>query len=178
MLVSDGQTFGGPDVVQSIVQLAANLGAVFNVYRAAAPAPAAALPTAEPELPPADPVELASFWSEMLSRAERTVDRIAPGRFAEAFTEVVAERGASYPYLSPESASFSYREGVASFAGSPPADVSGELGTCLLDTLARLSFRLKRADLESRVLADVSDLHVRHPEIADRLPLRTQALVS
>jgi hypothetical protein len=177
MLVSDGQTFAGPDVIQSIVQLAANLGAVFNVYRTGAVAAGAGAP-AEQAGPPADPADLAMFWSEMLSRAQRTVDRIAPGRFAEAFAEVMAERGDGYPYLAPDAGNFSYRDGAAAFAGDPPADVSGELGDCLLDTLARLAFRLKRADLESRVLADVSDLHMRHPDMAERLPQRAQALVS
>jgi hypothetical protein len=178
VLVSDGQTFAGPDVVQSIVQLSANLGATFNVYRAKEGG-VAAQPEDEPEETPADPAELAEFWSEMLSRAERTVDRIATaGRFASTFSEVVAERGEHYEYFDASQSRFTYAGGVASFVGTPPADVSGELGACLLDTLARLAFRLKRADLESKVLADVSDLHFQHPEIAERLPQRAQALVS
>jgi hypothetical protein len=82
------------------------------------------------------------------------------------------------PYLDPKSGRFSYSGGVARFEGEAPADISADLGNCLLDTLARLSFRLKRADLESRVLADVSDLHTQHPEMAHHLPLRAQALVS
>jgi hypothetical protein len=174
VLLADGHTFAGPDVVQSIVQLAANLGATFNVYKSAVAAAVAAVAND----PPPDPAELSSFWSEMLSRAERTVDKIAPGRFAETFKEVVGERGETFEYLEAAAANFGYAEGAATFKGTPPTDISAELGDALLDTLARLAFRLKRADLESKVLADVSDLHTRHPEMAERLPGRARALVS
>jgi len=177
VLLSDGRTFAGPDVIQSIVQLAANHGAVFNVYRAAgAGGHTPGRPSSAP--PPPDIDELSGFWSEMLARAERTVDQLAPGRFAETFAEVVSERAAAVPYLEPHAGRFTYGDGVARFEGEPPADISGELGTCLLDTLARLSFRLKRADLESRVLAEISELHTLHPEMAHHFPLRAQALVS
>lgn len=179
VLVSEGRTYAGVEVADSIVQLAANHGATLSVYRTVE-APAAGSGPAMP--PPPQPIaadQLSAFWTEMLTRAERVIDGIGgPGRFEESFHEVVAERGTIYPYLSPEARLFGFVGGAAIFSGEPPEDVSGVLDECLLDTLARLAFRLKRADLESRVLAEVSDLHEQHPEFAAHLPVKARALAS
>ncbi|MGD9933923.1 MAG: hypothetical protein AB7T37_09395 [Dehalococcoidia bacterium] len=179
VLVSEGKTYAGLEVADSIVQLAANHGATLSVYRMAPGAEAPGVTAMPPPPQPIDPADLADFWTEMLTRAERVIDGIGgPGRFEESFNEVVAERGTIYPYLSPESRQFGFVGGAAMFSGEPPEDVSGVLDECLLDTLARLAFRLKRADLESRVLSEVADLHERHPEFAAHLPMRARSLAS
>ncbi|MCA9829237.1 MAG: hypothetical protein R3B97_06080 [Dehalococcoidia bacterium] len=178
VLVSEGKTYAGVDVADSVVQLAANHGATLSVYRTATEAVPESSPMPPPPAP-IDPADLATFWTEMLTRAERVIDGIGgPGRFEESFNEVVAERGTIYPYLSPDARLFGFVGGAAMFSGEPPDDVSGVLDECLLDTLARLAFRLKRADLESRVLAEVADLHERHPEFAAHLPARARSLAS
>jgi hypothetical protein len=210
VLASEGKTYAGARVVDSVVQAAANLGAKFNVYRAgsaaAAPAQAPAapppvmmderaggpVPVAPEAIPfvrrdaPAQPIpaaidqdELLAFWSELLSRAERTVDALsAPGRFAAALREVLVEKAAVYPYLDPFAAEFSYRDGQAEFDGEVPSTLSDALGDCMQDTIARLAFRLKRSDLETRVRAELSDLYDAHHGMIDRFSLQTQALVS
>ncbi len=245
VLQSESQTYSGLPVVESIVQGAANLGAVFNVYRAVpagavtqAPQPAplaVAVPAAMAPPPPWAPVpatlddspgplpaplstatlaplaetgpaptqlhmitphpafaaarqaeqtadnsdEVLAFWSEMLSKAEGAVDRLSSeGRFATAFKEVLVEKAASFPYLDPFAAEFDYRDGKVTFAGEPPADLPEALGDCLHDTIARLAFRLKRADLETRVRAELSEMYDQHASMIDRFSPSTQALVS
>lgn len=178
VLVSEGRTYAGADVAESVVQLAANHGATLSVFKVALEGTTIGTGTPPPPQP-IDPAELAGFWTDVLTRAERVVDGIGgPGRFEASFNEVVEERATIYPYLSPASRQFAWAGGAAIFNGEPPDDVSGVLDECLLDTLARLAFRLKRADLESRVLTEVSMVHEQRPEFAAHVPMRAQALAS
>jgi hypothetical protein len=132
-----------------------------------------------PVVAPAASDEVLEFWSEMLCQAEDVVDGVGgDGRFAAAFKEVLVEKAAEYPYLDPFAAEFDYREGKATYQGEPPADFSEALGDCLHDTIARLAFRLKRADLESRVRSQLSGMYERHERMIEHLSFSTQALVS
>ena len=126
-----------------------------------------------------DPEELMSFWSEMLSRAEGAVDKLSSeGKFADAFREVTVEKASTYPFLDPFAGEFEYRAGKAAFHGAIPHDLSEALAECLQDTISRLAFRTKRADLESRVRAELSEMNWSHASMIEGFSPTMQALVS
>ncbi|MGH2634209.1 MAG: hypothetical protein ACRDG3_12425, partial [Tepidiformaceae bacterium] len=75
------------------------------------------------------------------------------------------------PFLDPFAAEFEYRQGVIRFDGSLPEDFNRGLGDCLTDTVARLAFQLKRADLETRVRVTLSELMERNAGVIDQLNL-------
>ena len=146
----------------------------------AAALPANVTPIAKTEVPPkADSKALLAFWSEMLARAEGAVDKLSSeGRFADAFREVLVEKASSYPYLDPFAAEFEYKGGQVVFHGPMPSDLSEALADCLQDTIARLAFRMKRADLESRVRAELSEMNWSHAAMIEGFSPTMQALVS
>ena len=120
-----------------------------------------------------------SFWSEMLSRAEGAVDKLSSeGKFADAFREVTVEKASTYPFLDPFAGEFEYRAGKAAFHGAIPHDLSEALAECLQDTISRLAFRTKRADLESRVRAELSEMNWSHASMIEGFSPTMQALVS
>lgn len=150
-----------------------------------APAPASELPASpwagapQPDDEDVSRDEILGFWGEALGRAESVVDGLSQeGRFSAAFKEVLVEKALAYPYLDPFAAEFIYRQGAATFHGELPSDLSEALGDCLHDTLARLAFRLKRADIETRVRAELEAIGGRHQAMVDQFSLSTRALVS
>jgi len=137
---------------------------------ASEPRPAAAPPASGP----------LAVWSEILRRAEDVVDGLSQrGVFAAALQEAFKERARAYPYLDPTVAEFSYRDGVASFHGEPvPDSLPDALTNSLHDAIARLAFRLKRSDIESRVRAELSEIRSRHSAAFQGFPPSARALVS
>ena len=189
VFIHEERTWLGPEAVSQALLAAAAQGAMFSVYRPAAwtapvngplaSAPVEGAPGGEAHLQVVAGQDVLAFWSEMLSRAEAVVDSLGqPGKFAVAFREVRVERAECYPFLDPFAADFEYRDGVVSFAGPPPPELSEALGECLQDALARLAFRLKRADVETRVHAELVGLGGRVAHVVESFPLSVQALVS
>jgi hypothetical protein len=163
-------------VLPTIVQAAASIGATFNVYRVSA-GPAVATPGAAPEAPAsapaADPeVDTLTLWSEIIAAIEEVVDGLSkPGRFAMTFKEVLVARAPTYPFLDPFAAEFEYSGQRVQFAGDPPNDFNRGLGDCLVDTVSRLAFQLKRADLETRIRERLADFPGRHSAVIDKFQL-------
>ena len=207
VLKNDTQSVSGIEVAEMVVQAAANYGASFSVFEVDRVAlrsgeidsaedflaNVASVPEhlfhkgpasdgrEQPSAPDSDvnKTDILNFWSEVFSRAEGVVDGLSQaGRFSTAFKEVLVEKAGTYPYLDPFAADFSYGDGMATFGGELPGDLSEALGDCLHDTLARLAFRLRRADIETRVHASLAELGERHVEMISHLSPSTQALVS
>lgn len=183
-----GEFQSGATLAPSLLAAAGEGGATFNVSRAAAPPPvqqpvepppADTPPAVAPAAGPAETVAVLSLWSEILSRAEALVDRLSSaGRFSSALKEACIDRAVEYPYLDPFAAEFVYTSGIAVYEGELPPDFSEALGECLQDALARLAFQLKRADLESRVRAEMAGLASRHGHALSRFTPAGMALVS
>jgi hypothetical protein len=169
-------------------------GAPAEVDNAVAPAEASAsgVPEAQAaiitEAPTPAPVEIRpvvaiggvlAVWSEILSRAEQVVDALSQrGTFQSALQEAFLERATVYPYLDPFAAEFSYRDGKATFDGNVPETLPEALTNSLHDAIARLAFRLKRSDIESRVRAELVEVRTRHSAIIQGFPASARALVS
>lgn len=170
VLPAEGQ---GVPAIQAVFELAANPGAVFNVYRlrsvereASTSAPAAAAPRLS------DPAPVLAFWSDVIGSVEAVVDGLSkPGRFVLSFKETLVNRAVTYPYLDPFAAEFDYRDGKVQFEGGLPEDFSKGLSDCLSDTIARLAFQLKRADLETRIREALRDFSEKHAEVIARFGL-------
>jgi len=114
-----------------------------------------------------------AFWSETLARAEETIDLLAkPGRFVLSFKEVLVSRAVTYPFLDPFAAEFKYAAGHIEFEGPLPDDFSKALGDCLSDTISKLAFQLKRADLEQRVRTKLEGISEKHAAVVDLFDLR------
>ena len=119
--------------------------------------------------------ELVAFWEEVISRVEATADGLSkPGRFLLAFKEVLVSRAVTYPFLDPFAAEFSYAGGHISFEQPLPDDFSKALGDCLSDTVSKLAFQLKRADLEAKVRARLEGISEKHAAVIDRFSLREE----
>lgn len=176
VLYADSQSASGPDVYQTVLQHSASVGASFDVYRVRQEpspiAPGVAPPVPEPPPPAADSAQLVGVWAEILGCVERIADSLSkPGRFIAAFKEVLVARAGTYPFLDPFAAEFEYRAGAIQFDGPLPADFSRGLGDCLTDTVSRLAFQLKRADLETRVREALSGLIEQNPGVIEQFNL-------
>lgn len=185
----------GSEAVERIVAEANEREATYHVYhtadasRAAAkissvlprPAGAASAPVSESRPAAAGPATgPLAVWSEILRRAEDVVDGLSQkGTFVAALQEAFKERARAYPYLDPTVAEFSYRDGVASFHGDTvPDSLPDALTNSLHDAIARLAFRLKRSDIESRVRAELSEVRSRHSAAFLGFPASARSLVS
>lgn len=162
----------GQDALNGIVQAVNATGGTFNVFVEAGQQAVAGVP---PQAPAQEGyrAELVAFWEEVLSRAEATVDGFAkPGRFLLAFKEVLVSRAVTYPFLDPFAAEFSYAGGHIRFDHPLPDDFSKALGDCLSDTVSKLAFQLKRADLEAKVRSRLEGISEKHAAVIDRFGLR------
>jgi hypothetical protein len=88
-----------------------------------------------------------------------------------AFREVLVARAAAFPFLDPFAAEFEYADGTITFDGPLPGDFSKAVGVCLGDTVAKLAFQLRRADLESRVRSKLAGLSEKHAAVIERWDL-------
>lgn len=185
-----GEVESGTAAVARIVAEASDHEALFHVIHTNAAAHAAAkiageTPAAVPvaEVRPAPIIAIAgplAVWSEILRRAEEVVDGISQkGTFVAALQEAFKERAAAYPYLDPTVAEFSYRDGAATFHGDViPDSLPDALTNSLHDAIARLAFRLKRSDIESKVRAELSEVRSRHSAAFHGFPASARSLVS
>jgi hypothetical protein len=162
----------GQEALNAIVGAVNTSGGTFNVFVEAGQQAVAGVP-AQGAAQEGYRAELIAFWEEVISKAESTVDGFAkPGRFLLAFKEVLVSRAVTYPFLDPFAAEFSYAGGHLSFEGPLPDDFSKALGDCLSDTVSKLAFQLKRADLESKVRSRLAGLSEKHAAVIDRFGLR------
>lgn len=184
VLYADGQSAAGPEVYESVLRQCQSSAASFNVYRSRQtplPVPEA---EAEAEPPPADAPEtpilsgealrgqVLAVWAEVLACVESIADGLSrPGKFTSAWKEVLVARALTYPFLDPFAAEFEYREGAIRFDGPLPANFSRGLGDCVTDTVSRLAFQLRRADLESRVRAALARFAERNAAVIEQLQL-------
>ena len=162
----------GQDALNAIVQAVNVGGGSFNVFVEAGQQAVAGVP---PQAPAQEGYRagLIAFWEEVLSLAESTADSFAkPGRFLTAFKEVLVSRAATYPFLDPFAAEFSYASGTITFDALLPDDFSKALGDCLSDTVSKLAFQLKRADLEAKVRSRLEGISEKHAAVIDRFGLR------
>lgn len=170
VLAAEGQDGSG---IEAVFRLAGHPGAVFNVYRMrGGESPVASAPAAAPATRANDPAPVLAFWSDVIGSVERVVDGLSkPGRFGLSFKETLVNRAVTYPYLDPFAAEFDYRDGKVQFEGALPEDFSKGLSDCLSDTIARLAFQLKRADLETRIREALRDFSEKHAEVIARFGL-------
>ncbi|MDZ7727976.1 MAG: hypothetical protein U5Q44_07170 [Dehalococcoidia bacterium] len=130
-----------------------------------APDPVAEGPVAP--IPAEELADLGETWAAILGAVEGVVDGASePGHFALVLREVQREHARAMPYLDPEMGLFEYRDGRARFHQAPPGNFNRAMGDCLGDTIARISFRLRKADLETLV----------HRELAAVLEARAQSI--
>ncbi len=161
----------GQEALNAIVGAVNAKGGTFNVFVEAGQSAVAGVP---PQAPAQEGyrAELIAFWEEVLTGAESTIDGFSkPGRFLLAFKEVLVSRAVTYPFLDPFAAEFSYAAGHISFEHPLPDDFSKALGDCLSDTVSKLAFQLKRADLEGRVRSRLAGLSEKHAAVIDRFGL-------
>jgi hypothetical protein len=175
VFASEGANTSGTDILQGIVQVVGSAGASFNVFKAApppAPTLVGSLTGADDEAaagPPANPL---AVWSEIIAAVESVVDGLAhKGRFLTTFKEVLVERASTYPFLDPFAAEFQYRDGQIEFEGPLPPDFNKGIGDCLSDSISRLAFQLKRADLETRIRNRLGDFPERNSAVIEKLHL-------
>jgi len=171
LLFSETQSLTGRNAVETIVQSAGSVGGSFNVVRAGttggAGAPAVAMRSQ------ASSNEVLAVWEEVIKGVESVADRFAKkeGRFLLAFREVLVTRAAMYPFLDPFAGDFEYKNGKLRLDGPIPEDLSQGLGDCLSDAIAKLAFQLRRADLETRIREELSEIAEKHADVIARLEL-------
>lgn len=181
--VTDGRAESGPEAAEAALRRAEEAGGTCDVYRAGEPAPRRTGRGDETPLPAPAPAggNPIPAWEEILAATEAVVDELsAPGTFLLALKETLVDRAAEYPFLDPFAAELEYRDGTLTYQGTPPADLSRALGECLADTVARLAFRLKRADLERRIQERTQGIDERHREAFEHFDLSacTQELIA
>lgn len=173
VFISQQGSLIGLEARTAVVHSVNTVGGSFNVYRASAgyvePQPVAA-PAAAPVEEDSQP--LLDFWGEVCRGVEQVADSLSSrGRFRMAFKEVLVARATNFAFLDPFAAEFDYRDGAISFEGPLPAEFSRALSICLGDTIAKLAFQLKRADLENRVRAQLSGTSEKHAAVIEHWDL-------
>ena len=130
---------------------------------ALSPAPASALaPAASPAAAAREPIEAANtfvnvdaivrHWSHAFSAAEGIIDGIAHrGTFEAAVREACIELSEEYLFLDPFAGEFTYLEGRVAFDGEPTNELNAACRRVFEEAVARLTFRLKREDLETKI---------------------------
>ncbi|MGE3073228.1 MAG: hypothetical protein AB7N24_03980 [Dehalococcoidia bacterium] len=169
---SSGQEMiNGQEALNAIVQAVNLAGGTFNVFVEANNEPVAGVPAQTPAQE-GYRAEIIAFWEEVLSLAEAAADGFSkPGRFLTSFKEVLVSRAVTYPFLDPFAAEFSYAGGHISFDQPLPDDFNKALGDCLSETVSKLAFQLKRADLESKVRGQLAGISEKHSVVVDRFGL-------
>lgn len=168
------EMINGQEALNAIVQSVNAKGGTFNVFVEAGQPAVAGVP---PQAPAQEGYrqELMAFWEEVLAGAESVIDGASkPGRFLLGWKEVLVSRAVTYPFLDPFAAEFSYAGGHITFDHPLPDDFSKALGDCLSDTVSKLAFQLKRADLEAKVRSRLSGLSEKHAAVIDRFALRDE----
>lgn len=173
---TEAEVLTGTPALDAIVGAVTASGGTFDVFvEAGAPAVAGVPGNSAPAVKAADEAgraELVAFWEDVLSKTESVCDDLArPGRFLLAFKEVLVSRAGTYPFLDPFAAEFQYAAGTISFEGLLPDDFSKALGDCLSDTVSKLAFQIKRADLETKVRARLEGISETHAAVITRLRL-------
>lgn len=165
VFISGAESLTGLDARTAVVHSVNTVGGTFNVFRAAASQPQTA---PVPVRAVADVQPLLDFWGEVCHAVEEVADGLSSrGRFQTAFKEVLVSRANTYAFLDPFAAEFEYHDGAISFDGPLPEEFSKALGACLGDTIAKLAFQLKRADLENRVRAQLAGASEKHASIIE-----------
>lgn len=183
MLADPSHTSWGVAMLPVITDAVRSAGAEMDVYElpmdeeagedagesSSATGGEAAATTAPVEEPRPDPQSLAAAWNATLATVERVVDESAhPGSFRSALTEVLEERSADEPSLRPDGHAFAYRHGRVEFLLDPPVGFSEMLGDCLSDAVSRISFRLRKADLESTIRDELAPVMEEHGSLLGR----------
>lgn len=120
--------------------------------------------------------ELSGMWSAILGSVEVIVDDASePGTFASVLREVLQERATDVAFLDPKAGDFEYHKGIVHFRTMPPAEFSGAMGECLGDTIARISFRLRKVDLESTIQRHLEDVVGEYAETLERFGMSRAA---
>ena len=162
----------GLEARTAVVRSVNTVGGSFNVFRAADAGRAPDVHPLPATRPVEDPQPLLDFWGEVCRGLEEVADGLsAKGRFRMAFREVLVARAAAFPFLDPFAAEFEYADGTITFDGPLPGDFSKAVGVCLGDTVAKLAFQLRRADLESRVRSKLAGLSEKHAAVIERWDL-------
>lgn len=180
VLADESHAESGLSLVPTILKAVAAGGATLHVWKAAGLAAREQKP-AEPPVPQPVPVaegpvapvpaeeleDLGETWAAILAAVEGVVDGVSePGQFSLVLREVQREHAKPMPYLDPEIGLFEYRDGRVRFHQAPPGNFTRAMGDCLGDAIARISFRLRKADLETLI----------HRELAAVLEARSQSI--
>jgi hypothetical protein len=141
----NGETVTGPDVLQRIIETAANHNATFNVYKAELEA--AIVDGAEVMAGLEMPL-LLSVWEDVLSSTERVVaENIDAKAFRNTFKDVRLQNAEHYPFLDPFAAQFNYVDGKIEVQGASARQLNQGLSECLLETVRVLDEELTKTDL-------------------------------
>lgn len=120
--------------------------------------------------------ELSEMWGAILGSVETIVDEASEaGTFASGLREVLQERASDFAFLDPKAGDFEYHKGTVHFRTMPPAEFSGAMGECLGDTIARISFRLRKVDLESTIQRQLEDIVSEYAETLERFGMSRAA---
>lgn len=161
-IFSDGaQMETGLGIVPEIVAAVEERGAEISVFRTAADDLQAADPAEEDRpdsagdesaLTEHEATEVATAWSAIFKAVSEVVDGVAePGAFEEGMREALSEHAETYPFLDAGRGRLTYQHGEVHFVEQPTAGVSRVLGECLNEAVARISFRWRKVDLETRI---------------------------
>jgi hypothetical protein len=149
ILSADGEELAGTSSLPRIIQAAASLGAVFNVYKVAvesAFADSTEVMTVF-ELP-----RLLETWGAIIGAVEKASDDLFDdGTFLKTFKEVEIEKADTYPFLDPFAAELAYADGRVTFRGESVKNLSLGLGDCLRATIMRLASEPKGVNLPAKI---------------------------
>jgi hypothetical protein len=170
VLSSGNEVLSGTQALPHIIQTAASLGAVFNVYRTSVEE--AFQESAEImvglELP-----RLLEVWQDVIAAVEEIVDsQCGDGKFLGAFKDSLVDRADEYPFLDPFAGEFDYREGHITYTGPASADFSLALGRCLSATVDRMAESLSKADLAVDVRQRLGPVVEQHSDAIHKYGLR------
>lgn len=120
--------------------------------------------------------DLAVMWGAILGSVESIVDESSePGTFASGLREVLQDRAKDVSFLDPAAGDFEYKSGEVHFRTMPPPEFSGAMGECLGDTIASISFRLRKVDLESTIQRKLEAIVTEYADTLERFGMSRAA---
>jgi hypothetical protein len=167
-----GETVEGDQAVSRMIGSISKIGATFNIYRTSVER--TAIGTAElcagQELP-----QLLQIWGELIATVEQVTDSLsAKGHFIDIFKRTLNEKARDYPFLNPITSEFQYKDGQATFHGSPNENLSEGLGVGLSATVAKLAAETPKANLAIKVKVAFQQVQQRDIEAFQKFDLKTK----
>lgn len=163
---AEGEVISGANGFRKLLGLSAEIGAVFNVYKA------------DTSVMPVDMGQVLEavlpVFQDILSQVEKTINELlGQGKFLEMLRRVLLANANAYPFLDPIVGEFTYKAGILTFEGSATVDEFVD-GVCdvIKQTVEEAARRTPREKLLSSIRSNLQSFIGKYKQDIESLKLR------